>query len=276
MFLAFNLEELKDFSELRDISDAAANKNYDTECSKIRERLNIDNLLSEAVIIKKSNEVSIDADKVQKSIFPTIKGYNVFLSHSHKDIKLVKKFAYFLKKLGINAFIDSAVWGYADDLLLAVDNKYAKKSEGNYDYTIRNLDTTNINLMLSNALQDMIDETECVFFINTPNSIDIKSNIETEQTSSPWIYDELKTVSIIKRRIPTRFKEYYNQFEAGKIQMFKPTIPNWIRNVDDELADLYKLKNKNLHNWKLLVKSLNKDLEAEEVLDCLYKILPKM
>ena len=57
--------------------------------------------------------------------------------------------------------------------------------------------------MLSNALNKMIDRTECVIFLESENSLNIKNDIEVG-TSSAWIYSELITTSIISRRIPER------------------------------------------------------------------------
>ena len=58
-------------------------------------------------------------------------------------------------------------------------------------------------MMLSNALNKMIDRTECVIFLESENSLNIKNDIEIG-TSSAWIYSELITTSIISRRIPKR------------------------------------------------------------------------
>ena len=49
--------------------------------------------------------------------FPMIDG-DVFISHSHRDSDLAIRFAGFLKfELGLEAFVDSGVWGYANSLL---------------------------------------------------------------------------------------------------------------------------------------------------------------
>lgn len=60
---------------------------------------------------------SLDATAIEEDWFPEIKA-NVFLSHSHADEKAVISFAnYLYQEYGITSFIDSIVWGYADDLL---------------------------------------------------------------------------------------------------------------------------------------------------------------
>lgn len=58
-------------------------------------------------------------------------------------------------------------------------------------------------MMLSTALNNMIDSTECLFFLNTPNSISLSNEITNEQkfTYSPWLYSELTTASIVEKRI---------------------------------------------------------------------------
>ena len=64
-------------------------------------------------------------------------------------------------------------------------------------------------MMLSIALSNMIDECESVFLLNTPQSISLEDNINKEQTSSPWIYNELSIANIIRVR---RIEDYRRQY----------------------------------------------------------------
>ena len=66
----------------------------------------------------------LDGSKMQANWFPQIKA-DVFISHSHKDRELALTLAGWLREtFGLTAFIDSCVWGYANDLLKMIDNKY--------------------------------------------------------------------------------------------------------------------------------------------------------
>lgn len=121
---------------------------------------------------------SLDAAKVEADWFPEIKAH-VFLSHSHADEKVVINFAgYLYKEFGITSFIDSTVWGYADKLLKQIDEKYSvmekdKLGKNTYSYEKRNRTTTQVHLLLQGALAKMINQCECLIFVNTPNSMKI-------------------------------------------------------------------------------------------------------
>ena len=58
----------------------------------------------------------LDADKIQKSIFPQ-HDIDVFISHSHADEDEAIRIALSLENIGLTSFVDSCVWGYADELL---------------------------------------------------------------------------------------------------------------------------------------------------------------
>lgn len=78
------------------------------------------------------------ASEIEDDWFPHINA-DVFLSHSHKDEKDVIAFAGWLKSMGVTSFIDSCVWGYANDLLKQIDDEHCvqttKSSGGHvYDY----------------------------------------------------------------------------------------------------------------------------------------------
>lgn len=49
--------------------------------------------------------------------------------------------------------------------------------------------------MLSSALAKMIDKCECIFFPNTPSSINLN-----KKTESPWIYYELNIADLVQKR----------------------------------------------------------------------------
>ena len=152
---------------------------------------------------------SINASAVEEDWFPGIEA-NIFLSHSHADEKAVINFAgYLYKEFGITSFIDSTVWGYADDLLKQIDEKYCIKSSDEngktYSYEKRNRTTSQVHLLLQGALAKMINRCECLIFINTPNSMRITDVQGETNTASPWIYSEILMASTFPAR---SLKEY--------------------------------------------------------------------
>ena len=145
---------------------------------------------------------SIDADELKSDWFPMIKS-DVFLSHSHKDIELAKKIAHLLGELRLSTFIDSEVWGYSDDLVKKIEEQYYP----NESFQVHDKIVAHVNIMLASALTKMLNNTECVIFLNTPNSIAPAGYSNANKTDSPWIYHELFTTSILPVVEPIRKSE---------------------------------------------------------------------
>lgn len=164
-------------------------------------RTEIQKSLSSALL----SDGALDGSKLKEVWFPNIQEVDVFISHSHSDIKKAEALANWLyEKFRLRSFIDSHVWGYANDLLREIDDKYAyQSSSSTYNYQIRNITTSHVHMMLSAALTEMIDKTECLFFINTDNAIEnIQINGQDEdRTSSPWIMSELATSNTIRKHL---------------------------------------------------------------------------
>lgn len=158
-------------------------------------------------------EGTIDGKKIMQDWFPEVKAH-IFLSHSHKDFKNAMYIAGALyTEFKILTFIDSAVWGYSNQLLKIIDDKYCVSTGGEtYDYNSRNYSTSHVHLMLSSALNKMIDNCEAVFFLNSNNSVTTKSI--TEKTNSPWIFSEINTSKIIRKRTPNRLRELTKTFSS--------------------------------------------------------------
>ena len=145
------------------------------------------------------NASRIEEDWFPQSDFP----FDLFLSHSHKDEDIMIALAGYLnKKLGLNSFIDSQLWGYCGALQLNVDKSCCRHDDVNntWNYNDRNISTSYVHNLLMVALTKMMDSTECFFFAKTPSS-SIKS--QTTQTLSPWIYSEL-SISKMLRPQPKR------------------------------------------------------------------------
>lgn len=162
----------------------------------------------------KENE-SLDGDKMREDWFPEVNA-DVFISHSHNDKKLAICLAGWLyTNFNIKSFIDSMIWGYADNLLREIDDNYCK-SNNVYNYNLRNYSTSHVHAMLSISLTKMIDKSECFFFIKTDNSITTEKAIKRPNTYSPWIYSEIEMSRLVRKK---PLKEY-RDISASQIRMF--------------------------------------------------------
>lgn len=203
----------------------------------------------------------------------TITNKDIFISHSHKDINKVKAFAgWIYENFGLEAFIDSCAWGYCDDLLRKIDDRYCynQKSE-TYNYSLRNYTTSHVHMMLSTALTEMMDNTECIIFFNTPSSINMSTELDKikqkEKTLSPWIYHELSMTTMLREKEPTRKKAIVEHFA----QRAENSI-NIEYDVTKLLRDLTILTDNNLSTWYEVWQRRPINVK-EEALDVLYKIV---
>lgn len=210
---------------------------------------------------------SLSGSEILENWFPQIQSH-VFLSHSHNDERKAIILAGILyNKFGIKTFIDSCVWGYSSDLLKQIDDDYCLNSSGKtYNYTKRNYSTSHVNLMLSIALNRMIDNSECIFFLNTPNAI--SSNEAISRTKSPWIFSEIATTQVIRKKTPERLKERTRMFSKGGA--LNESASNLLTiEYDLELSHLIDFSLEDLKTW-ITIKSEN----AIEALDNLYHLKP--
>ena len=155
---------------------------------------------------------TIDGTKLQENWFPKY-NFDVFISHSHADEDLaVFLSGWLLKKHGITSFVDSCLWGYANDLLKEINDTYSWKNpqKTSYLYYKVTYSSSHINMMLSNALAMMIDKSECFIFLNTPKSV--LPFKEMDKTKSPWIYSEIVLSKLIEKKIPSRTRRITETF----------------------------------------------------------------
>lgn len=215
-----------------------------------------------------------DGTKMESDWFPTIEA-DVFISHSHIDEKLAQGIAGWLNaQFGLKCFIDSCVWNYSDDLLEMINSKYSDKRENAtggylYDYKKCNTASKHVNIMLSVALQRMIDKTEVTILLNTNNSIAKYENVYDKATYSPWIYSEVICTQIVRkkplkeyRKGETILKHIYESFQ--------------MRDVVSEFRAAYELSIEHLTeiNIDMLLKwkKMYEDKEISYPLDYLYQI----
>jgi len=211
------------------------------------------------------NDGTLDGSKMQSNWFPKVQA-DLFISHSHKDRKRAIALAGWLNDtFGIKAFIDSCIWGYADDLLKLIDNKHCYKKESNtYDYNLRNYSTSHVHMMLSTALTMMIDNSECLFFLNTPNSISTSDIVS--KTESPWIYAEIAMSQMLRQNIPIRrVVQETKYFSKGGVINEQLKVQ-----YDLDLTHLTDINVETLSSWQ---KNHTKS-NANVALDKLYDLKP--
>ena len=259
MFAGFNIS----------LSDLAFNghDNYDSGNKLFEDYKNVSRKALKDYVI---TDGVINASKLEKDWFPSVDA-DIFLSHSHKDERLAIEFAGWLYDVfGVKTFIDSCVWGYADDLLDQINDHYSLKhyeEDGSktYCYGKTNNASAHVNMILNGALAKMIDNTECLFFFNTPNSISVKQSVD--KTYSPWIYSELLLSSIVEHK---SLSEYRKSVSAKrKLYQFDES---------EQLAIEYKAYTNHLGLLEVSDLSFWKEINGNnrvswKSLDKLYKIM---
>ena len=216
--------------------------------------------------IQEDKDGLLRAEAIEGEWFPTIDA-DIFISHSHKDVTLALGLAGWLKnEFDINCFIDSSVWGNSETLLKILDKQYSvseRDKDGHiktYDYKKRNRTTAHVHVLLNMALQKMIDRTECLFFINSSNSIISPIDSNNNETLSPWIYSELLFSSLVRHRELSCYRE--NTLRHGLYEL-------------SELKIKYKVTTKHLYDITeqdlLSIPDSIWIKDASDALDCLYK-----
>lgn len=252
MFVAFNFNDIENFKAV--IKSGIYQTSYRTrgrnlfEADKVKIKDTIEKYYLE------SDQTLLDGNKIMEEWFPLVES-EIFISHSHADIEEIYELVGFLNiEFGIKAFIDSAVWGYADELLKMIDDRHCKnKNIDTYDYNKRNVTTSNVYLMLINSLQNMIDNTECVIFAQTPNSIKKITKQFEDSTYSPWIFSELNIVDKIRVKKPIRnyeFKVHMNFEKRAEVNEVLLENVQVAYKINEQLSKLETLSNEDLMKWK--------------------------
>ena len=157
----------------------------------------------------------VDGDAVESKWFPK-KKFDVFISHSHRDLEFVGCLALCLRqKCGLEVFVDSLVWGYKDDLVnrLYQPEQLIIRNESEKQALLLGV-AAHVDGMLQKSLMEIMDECETLFFLNTPNSVSAKGVVH--KTYSPWLYAELEASKRLRIRIPVRRKQFSTTlFESG-------------------------------------------------------------
>lgn len=111
-----------------------------------------------------------------------------------------------------------------------------------------------------------VDQCECVIFLNTDNSI-TKDDIFSK-TSSPWIYNEIKMMELIRKNTPVRFRR---KFFSEKYIEHRADIENNYQfpefNYDVSLSQLIKINKNSLLQWRQEI-----DTHHVNALDTFYEM----
>lgn len=253
MFKGFNLKTQQSFQNYYDIG----NQMYHNIKKEVKG--NIDKYVCE--------DGSLNGTEIQSDWFPQINA-DIFISHSHKDEDLAIGLAGWLyNEFGLVSFIDSCVWGYSNQLLRKIDDIYClnNDSTSSYSYEKRNYSTSHVHMMLSMALAMMIDKTECIFFLNTSNSTCSTKDTIKNETNSPWIYSEIITTKVIRKK----------NLSNGRMEKLEIIIKKALNeyaqlnlHYDLDFKHLYALNDKDLVKWQSSIVT-----KGTESLDDLYKLI---
>jgi hypothetical protein len=264
MFSKYNLS-------LHNSNEINSNNDLNHSLSKLSglvEKLSIHNSLKSLV----SDPKIINGSELQNDWFPEV-SCEVFISHSRADKELAETLAHYLyANFSLSSFIDSWVWQESDSLLSALDEKYNVLIENDrlygklYDHSKCKETCSHVNMILNTALHKMIDKTECLIFLNTPNSVPAFN--PGEQTYSPWIYSELEFARMVRRTNHDRPKK---AMHIEKLAANERTEPPILHDLD--LSTFTKLTSDSLKKWKNSWRD-NNISSSLHALDCLYELYP--
>ena len=193
---------------------------------------------------------SIDASNMMDDWFPHVEG-NVFISHARKDKDVALGLAGLLQKNGLKPFVDSCVWSHANGLIKQLDNTYCKTGENLFSYEKSLVTASHVNMMLGAALTKMMDQCECIFFLNTSNSVSSRSleelkNDYSHLTASPWLFHELSMIQLLRRRSIEEHRSVEVNFNKELHKEAHTSVPTF--NYPAKLENMTKINANRLKN----------------------------
>lgn len=150
----------------------------------------------------------IDADTLMNACMPQVHEYDIFISHSHRDLDYAHRLAdYILRRFGLRCFVDSDIWLNSEkDIQKPFDRMY--KDGPNFQYEDILKSTAHVHAMLSMSLLKMMDSCECCIFIDPEEDY-----IPMDSVSSAWIYEEVTMFNYIDKH-PCRLTRVTESFSA--------------------------------------------------------------
>lgn len=209
-------------------------------------------------------EYTFDGNALINKWFPKLNRPDIFISHSHDDENLAKALAMWLEDtFSLTSFIDSTVWGDFTLLRKKINNYFITKLGSTYDCDQQDRVSQHVMMMLNASLMEMMDRCQCLFFLNTPNSISVKT-VRNNSTYSPWIFSEIGMFNCIQKKTPAiksiesgHYKEFANiayQLDLTQLTELTATdLINWQKecsNIKSKTALSYLNKLYDLHPLK--------------------------
>ena len=224
---------MKGYRIRKSVIDDSFVGNVDISENTVDDEINILNYFK----CKDKNGIPVlDGEQMIEDWFPRKKGKTVFISHSHDDISAAKRLSLYLRQeKGWDCFIDSEVWGSCYKLIKKIDDAYNRLSneENLYTYNGCQKTTSDIYLMLTTAINKVINTCPIFIFIESENSV------EDSTTYSPWIMEELNTYELLRPKDEFVRKNVFVNDSADSV------IPNVevSYKVDEILKRMVEIKN---------------------------------
>ncbi|WP_051945657.1 toll/interleukin-1 receptor domain-containing protein [Verrucomicrobium sp. BvORR106] len=220
-------------------------------------------------------EGTVDATKIMDEWF-TNTPHHVFISHARGDKKIALALSEWLEnKLGLTSFIDSTCWGHMDNIFEMLDEKLGPLGKRHASYENARKAASHIHLMLSTSLTKMMNQCECVFFLNTSNSIkrvSVEKAAGEAVTHSPWLFHEIAMLKLLGRRKKEVHRTEMKNFSesAGSASFLDVRYP-----VD--LSGILELGEAELEKWSAqsrmsFVEYFREGNRSRHALDKLYDI----
>ncbi|MBC1888115.1 hypothetical protein HCA63_07110 [Listeria booriae] len=123
MFEGYNLDLSKiEAQAFLNVSDADIEA-YEEKINGLKKSLKIK--IDTEIKLPRTSDNRIDGSKLINDWFPEYRA-DLFISHSHNNARTAKRLAVWLtKNFGLTVFIDSIVWGSANELLRGIDDEYS-------------------------------------------------------------------------------------------------------------------------------------------------------
>ena len=201
----------------------------------------------------------LDGDALKQGWFPSKKRFDIFISHSGNDEDLSYALAEWLHvNFNLTCFIDSLVWKHFSSLKNALNSFFFKKYGTEYNALFKDRVNQHVLLMLNTSLMEVMDRCECLFFLNTPQSVKI-SEIGDYLTDSPWLFSEIGMFNSIQKKQRRKRALFEGQMATATYSHIQYKL---------NLKGLINLGAEDLNKW---VNAYDNSSENSHPLDVLYE-----